>query len=359
VVVSLGLAVLAALGTATILERRSPRATRVLVALACAAILAEGWRVPVPLSDVNPEGEPTRRQAYSLIQRYAPGAILELPIADSSYLTAPVATVTAQLAYQYATLWHGRPIVNGTSGFASPLVRLFQGPGSPFVFDRPTAATPDSTYSLLGGIEGVRRLGVRSIVIHVEDYFLHDVGRRVADEIRGVPGLVLAARRFGSTIVLFLNESTAPEVSFDGNPRRIAPLVPGAASIHPSALPLALDGDLATRWASSQPQRGSEWVEIRLDRPRDVAGLRMSMGRYVEDYPRRLVVESLAPGRPPVVLFDGSVVPELIGAIVRDGDVVQIDLALPANQSERLILRQTGASDHVRWSLPELALWER
>jgi hypothetical protein len=53
------------------------------------------------------------------------------------------------------------------------------------------------------------------------------------------------------------------------------------------------------------------------------------------------------------------VVPELIGAIVRDGDVVQIDLALAANQSERLILRQAGASNHRQWSLPELALWER
>jgi len=83
------------------------------------------------------------------------------------------------------------------------------------------------------------------------------------------------------------------------------------------------------------------------------------MGRYVEDYPRRLVVESLAPGRPPVVLFDGSVMAELIGGIVGDRDVVQIDLALPVNQSERLVLRQEGASNYRQWSLPELALWER
>lgn len=359
VVVSMGLAVLAALATAIVLERRSARASRIFVALVCAAVLAEGWRVPVRLWDFNPDGEPARRQAYSYLRRYSPGAILELPIADYSYQRVPVANATPQMVSQYATLWHGHPIVNGTSGFKSPLVELFQGLASPFLYELQTAATPHPTYSLLAGIEGVRRLGVRCIVIHVEDYADHDVGRRAAAEIRGVPGLVLVSRQFGSTIVLFLAESTTPAVLFDGNPRRIAPLVLSAASDEPSTLPLALDGDLATRWTSGQLQRGSEWVEVRLDRPRDVAGLRMSMGSYVEDYPRRLIVESLAPGRPPVVLFDGSVVPELIGAIVRASDVVQVDLALPVNRSERLILRQAGASDHRQWSLPELALWER
>jgi hypothetical protein len=85
----------------------------------------------------------------------------------------------------------------------------------------------------------------------------------------------------------------------------------------------------------------------------------MSMGSFREDYPRRLIVESHGGGHPPVVLFDGSVVPELIEAIVRDSRVSQIDLALPANRSERLVLRQAGASDHRQWSIPELALWER
>jgi hypothetical protein len=331
----------------------------VFVAIAGAAILAEGWRVPVRLWDFNPEGEPARRQAYAHVERYARGAVLELPIALYSYPRVPVANATPQMVYQYATLWHGRPIVNGVSGFTSPLVDLFQGNASPFLFELSTAATPNPTYSLLAGIEGVRRLGVRCVVIHVDDYADHDVARRAAEQIRSVPGLVTGSSQFGTTIVLFLSESAATPVSFDGHPRRIAPLALSAASTDPAGLLLATDGHLATRWGSGQLQNGSEWVEIRLDRERDVAGLRMSMGSFREDYPRRLIVESHGGGHPPVVLFDGSVVPELIEAIVRDSRVSQIDLALPANRSERLVLRQAGASDHRQWSIPELALWER
>jgi hypothetical protein len=359
VVVSMGLAVLAALATTIVFDRRSARASTVFVAIVGAAVLAEGWRVPVRLWDFSPEGESARRQAYAHVERYARGAVLELPIAIYSYPRVPVANATPQMVYQYATLWHGRPIVNGVSGFTSPLVDLFQGNASPFLFELPTAATPNPSYSLLAGIEGVRRLGVRCVVIHVEDYADHDVGRRAAEQIRSVPGLVTAVSQFGGTIVLLLSESTAAPVSFDGNPRQIVPLALSAASDDPAGLLLATDDHLTTRWGSGQLQQGSEWVEVRFDRTRDVAGLRMSMGSFREDYPRRLIVESHADGRPPSVLFDGSVVPELIGAIVRDSRVVQIDLALPANRSERLILRQAGASDHRQWSIPELALWER
>jgi hypothetical protein len=359
VVVSLGLAVLAALAVTTLFDRRSRRASRAFVAIACVAILAEGWRVPVRLWDFDPTGEPTRRQAYAHVERYAQGAVLELPIAIYSYPRVPVANASPQMVYQYATLWHGHPIVNGVSGFTSPLVELFQGNASPFLFELSTAATPRPTYSLLAGIEGVRRLGVRCVVLHVDDYADHDVGRRAAAEIRAVPGLVTAAAQFGSTIVLFLSESSETTVSFDGTLRRIAPLALSAASHDPAGLLLATDNHLTTRWGSGRLQQGSEWVEVRFDRSRDVAGIRMSLGTYREDYPRRLIVESHGDGRAPAVLFDRSVVPDLITAIVRDSRVVQIDLALPSNRSDRIVLRQAGASDHRQWSIPELAMWER
>lgn len=349
VVVSLCLAVLGSLGAAMILERRSVRRRVAITLLLCVAVLAEGW-APIRLAAFDPGAIPGRREAAAWLAHSAPGAVLVLPICNESFIKIPVANETPEMTYQYETLWHGHPLVNGTSGYESPLSSFFQGVASPF---------GRGEDFLLDGVEAVRRLGVRYVVVQIEDYYDQSIGQRVVDRLQRVPGLLTARRQFGLTAVLSLAPSDTRGPSHDDRSGPIAPIVPSAASEQGSTLPLALDGRMDTRWTTAQRQTGSEWVEIAFDRSRDVAGLRLAMGTAVEDYPRRLVVESLAAGRAPVVVFEGSVLPELVEGLVRSRETTAIDLVLSPNRSEGLRLRQTGHSRARRWSIAELALWER
>jgi hypothetical protein len=125
-------------------------------------------------------------------------------------------------------------------------------------------------------------------------------------------------------------------------------------------LALALDGDLESRWISGQPQTGDEWLRVELDRPRDVANVRLGLTRRsFGDYPRRLVIECSEDGETYSVLHDGSVLPRFVLQIVRGGQITPIDITLPPNRTTVLRIRQTGRTRTWFWAIHELDLHER
>src|SRR5439155_50123 len=122
--VVLALAVLAAFGVAILVNRvRAPHRTFVVGALA-ALILAEGWAAPIRTASFDAVGEPADRDAYAYLAAAPQGAVLEMPLG----LPDPA----PELKYQYMTLLHRHPLVNGRSGYESPLFKLLHGNDSVF-----------------------------------------------------------------------------------------------------------------------------------------------------------------------------------------------------------------------------------
>src|SRR4029077_10444923 len=80
-----------------------------------------------------------------------PGIVLPLPLRTNQF---------QELHYEYATLFHGHPLVNGFSGWSTPLQELLRQPWMPIYDYARFAAT----------VRMFRSIGVRYIVVHATDY---------------------------------------------------------------------------------------------------------------------------------------------------------------------------------------------
>ncbi len=353
VVVLLAIAVLAGAGVARLLEILSPRLRWATMAIVAALVLLEGDGGALPLAFLTPHGRPDRA-AYEWIRDHEPGPLLELPAdqADGGLRT---------FQYQFQTLVHRRPIVNGASGYQSALQAFVGGPASPLAdFDRFGDA-----------LRMLRALGVRNIVVHPDAYADRDLAEATLDRLRrdreqtsetaAFPGLVVFRLAPWRSDAGANGDAAPPAAAEPREPRAIAAASFRAEASHNSdALGRAFDGDLETRWLTGTRQAGDEWMAIALDRPRDVARVRILTSlRSLGDYPRELIVEVAEGPEPFRPLYRGTVVVQLGQGLVRDPLRGPIDIWLPPNRSARLRIRQVGQTRTWFWAVDELSLWER
>jgi hypothetical protein len=341
IIVIAALSVLVALGVDW-LSRRVSRRFQPLVLVACVAMLvADGWATPISTVAYSARGRPEDRGIAFWLADRAPGAVLHLPILPAG---------EQLLDYQFMTLVHRHPIVNGFSGYVTPLVEVLGSASSPLAdFDH----FPST-------IRMIRSLGVRYVMVHPGDYDAGAVGARVPDRIvaafRDSPQVTKAAGLPG--VAAFELAAWNPE------PER-APLAPiPARELSVSASESAdrirnlFDGNRDTRWmAGMAGQDGSSWLRIQLPRRVDVARVEIQIAeRSINDYPRVLRIEGEDAAGRPQVLYDDSPYPELAAAIVRDGRYPPLVISLPHNDTAVLWLRQT-APVRAWWSIHELRLW--
>jgi hypothetical protein len=339
VVVQVALAVLAGFGAAWILDRFRPPSRRVALGVLALVIVAEGWAAPIPTAAFSPGGERPDRAAYAYLRTLPAGAAIELPTSLVQF--------EQEFLYQYMTLAHGHRVVNGHSGYLTPLITFLGGGHSPLN----EVEHVDEALAMLRGI------GVRYAVIHralfedgsVADAWLAAVNRRTPQ--------VLEARLFGDTTVASLAPADPPP---SAPAVRLVP--PGAirarASQSPERLPFLFDGDPDSRWLSGDHQRGDEWIELAFDRPRNVRVVRMTLAsRSFGDYPRDLAIDATeGPGTRR--LFRGPVLAQFARGLIADGTYPRIEIALPENRAQSLQLQQLGTTHSFYWSIHELELGE-
>ena len=121
--------------------------------------------------------------------------------------------------------------------------------------------------------------------------------------------------------------------------------------------PLAIDGDLATRWPGHGPQRPGMHLEIDLGRPSLVSGVRLDAGEFVHDFPRGLRVEARGEAGAWVAV---SELPHtyrglsLRGGHVHLGPESVVEVRFAPVETSGLRIVQTGTSERFDWSVAEL-----
>jgi hypothetical protein len=343
VVVVMALSVLAALGISRLTARLQTNARLLAAVLLAAAVFGEGWAVPLRMAPFDPHGRPGDRAGYRWLAQQPPGAAIELPI--------PEWAIAPTLTYQYATLSHGHPIVNGYSGYGSSLQEFLGGAASPLNdLDRMDAA-----------LEALRAVDVRYVLVHPGDFADAKMGADTASAIRARPALATEAFRSDAVIAFRLQDA-------DESSRIVAPSGHRlhVADFHPDAsdavdrLPLAFDGDLDTRWLTGRPQNGDEWITIAFDRTRDVSAVELqTAARSFGDYPRELVVESADENGARRLLYRASTLVPYIRTLAQGRPDPALVVGLPGNRTRTLTIRQTGRTRRWFWSIHELMIYER
>jgi hypothetical protein len=273
--------------------------------------------------------------------------VLELPIV--AWGASPT------LTYQFGTLTHGHPIVNGYSGYGSSLQEWLGGGGSPL---------HDLAY-LDRSLAALRAVGIRFIVIHPDDYDEPSAGQATLAALGDQRDQIVARHDFGRVAVFQLKEP-GPNIEAAPESPAVAGLRPiGLEDLHVTAsqaqdrVAALTDDNLDTRWVSGKSQDGTEWIRIDFDQPATVERLQLRIARRTYgDYPRVMQVDAIRPDAQTVTLFVGDVIVPLTQAIITNGAYPAIDLALPPEQAVALVIRQRG-STRTWWSVHELALWER
>ena len=208
-------------------------------------------------------------------------------------------------------------------------------------------------------LDAWRAVGIREVRVDLSAFADRAAGEQLHALIHAETERVSREEHRGAVTRFFLREP-APANGADS-----IQLVPvGGMTVTASAataeVPHLTDRDVMTRWTSGRQQQGDEWIRIAFDRPRHVARVRLELERRnYGDYPRGMRIESVR-DEAVTTLFDGSALTAYAFGLLRGPlRTAAADIDLPANRSDAIVIRQTGATRVWYWSVHELAVWER
>ncbi len=348
VIVALALAVVGSAGAAWVLARLRPRLAVLATLIVGAGIVLDGYGGPPGMVPFD-ASQSDRAGLNAWIASGPEGGVLELPV-------VPFAFLPLTLTYQYNTLLHHHPIVNGYTGYGYGFQDYLSDWGSPLI----------QRDEIGGVLRGLRSINVRYLVLHRDISLLRpELGWPDPDGLMAAidraSGQVEDRRQFGAATAWRLQPPDAtPPVDEQGLKAISAGEFRATASANPELVRLAFDGNINTRWHSGKPQSGTEWMRLVFTRDVDIGRLVFTtLPAGIGNHPRELIVESESADGVRTTLFAGSVMPQIIGSVAfgREGTPVVIDV--PSNRTRTLWLRQAGHTASWYWTVPELALFER
>ena len=289
-----------------------------LAAVVVAGVLVDSWIGEIALRPL-----PARLQALESLPERA--VVMELPLGDTN----------EDVAAMYRAMYHRRQLVNGYSGFfprSYDVLRRGLELRDPQMFDAVAASGP--------------------VVVAVDAQ--RDDGSRWSKELAARPGTVVLGAESGRRLYSLIGGGPPlPEIDPASRPLHVQS---ATASVANAKLALALDGDPATRWESG-PQRGLEVVTVDLGSTRTVDGLTMTLGRYLLDFPKMLVIETSVDGAEWSKQWEGATaVYAFVAALHRPGDV-PLAFALPHVPARLVRLRQLGQDPVLYWTIFELTVF--
>jgi hypothetical protein len=340
VIAILGLSVLASYGASLVVTRVPPRMRAPIVAVLLAGVIADGWAVPIPTVAYEPRGRLEDRAIVEWLRAMPAGPVLHLPLMTAQF---------QELHYQYATLFHGHPMINGFTGWASPLQELLRHPRSPiYDYDR-----YPSTVAML------RSLGVRYVFVHPGDYNITQLANgELKETIDGFrrSGQLAGEKRLFDVYAFELMPFPRTETA-----DALTPIPAGQFQVDVSQqkgrAEFLVDGDNDSRWIGSQD--GSSVITAQFAAPRDVARVELQLAqRSLMEYPRDLQIDAEDRDGRSRTLYRGSPYPEFFVGFLRDRSYPSIRIDLPHNETVALHVREIASYDSW-WSVHELRLWQR
>jgi hypothetical protein len=291
-------------------DRLSGRARRVVIALAIAGLLIDGWPrefrvLSAPALRPSPPGVTAR---------------LDLPINDEA---------DARALYQQ--MFDPVPLFNGFSGYFAPhyyAMRMLLEETDPRVLPLLAARGP---------------IGV--VVDHAGD---PDGAMRKF--VLSTPGATVERmeREWSSyRVPLAVAVQDLPDER--GVPLRIKSL---STFPKPPDAGLALDGSLRTRWSGGAQEKPAEAI-IELEQPDRVGQVVIPLGGYVTDFPARLEIDVSRDGVEWQAAWSGSTALQAYFAALRHPREMPLVFELNKDSVRFIRLRQTGTGKHD-WSIPEL-----
>ncbi len=315
--VVLCLAVAAALAFARFTASLSPRVRSLLTAVCAAAVIAESWPAITLATAATP---------IAALQRSdLAGPVIELPLGES-WLDAPA---------QFRGIAHGRPVVNGYSGYAPPHYRLLS------IALRLNDG--DVLYGLTSKTPLVAVLNQREEI---------DRWRALVEGQRGE-----FVTKDGQFEVFRLPLDSRPVARDSDSPLPIRSI---EASADPEGVARMLDGNVDTIWNSLKVQAGGEFIVVDLGSNRSVASIRLTSGPFIADYPRRLAIDCAADGvdtwEP---CWKGSIAGLLLRSLLDNPAGAAASIPLERDGVRRIRVTQTAVDPMNGWSIAEIAILGR
>ncbi len=331
------LAILAAVGTARILERlrsRSPGRVRspVLAAVALPALVVlEHLSIPLPLTPV-PAGEDVPAVHRWLAEREDDPAIVFFP-----------ARIPLEYPRVLFSTHHWRRMVNGFSGYA------------PYLYVELAERSPEFPSPAL--VADLRALGVDLVAVETASY---PPARRkqILARIGKLEWAVDGLRPLGNFDGVRVYElSAAADPATLGPPAEPPPSAPierdgwSVRAEPPERAASAVDGDPVSCW--SAPMRPGALFRVDLGARRRIGGIVLRTGESPLGYPRRFRVEVSRDGRSWRRIARESRFHPPLSAFVEPLDM-RVEIPLPATTTRHLRIVQERRRDELAWVICEL-----
>jgi hypothetical protein len=310
--VTLCLAVIGAMVFARLTEKLG-RMRLVAAAVVAFGVLADTWMSAMPLADTPKPFAALGCGAAS------DGPIIELPLGD----------VYADVAAMYRQMTHGRPIANGYSGYFPPHYAALR------------------FGLMLREHDVLTRLAARGVSDIMVDRGSDSDGRW-DKYVASHPQAALVCAEGKQS--LYRVTPTAPAAVPAGMPLPITVIRP---NVNEAAVAAMTDRDLTTRWESG-PQSDRTAIEVDVGGVRTVAGVDLLLGRFVEDFPRGLIIEASNDGQTWREVWKGrSAGLAFVGAFEAPRDV-PLRYRFAPTSTRLLRMKLTENDDTYYWSIAEI-----
>ncbi|MEO5741236.1 MAG: discoidin domain-containing protein [Vicinamibacterales bacterium] len=311
--VTLCLAVIGAIVFARLTERLG-RMALLAAGIVAFGILADTWMAAMPLAE-TPKTFPALKCAQD------GGPIVELPL---GYTYPDVAAMYRQMS-------HGRPLVNGYSGYFPPHYAALR-------FGL-TLRDHDVLTELAAR-------GVTNVIVDREP----DPDGRWDNYVASYPQAMLVCTEGKQSLYRLSPVEAVKRSAATGTPIPIAVIRP---NVNEGAATAMTDQDRTTRWESG-PQSNRTAVEIDLGGTRTVAGIDLLLGPFVEDFPRGLLIEVSEDGESWREVWQGGSAGLAFAGAFESPREVPLRYRFPPTPARMLRMKLTKNDDTYYWSIAEM-----
>jgi len=332
-----GLAVLAGMAIARY-ERwdRSPGRRRAVLAATGFVLLAESISVPVPLAPVPEAGSAS--SIYEEVRRLPGNTVLvELP------MPLPANPKATEAVYMFHSLYHGKRLLNGYSGFIPPAAVISNLAMNNF----------PSQLSL----DYLEALGVDYVLVHCRG-FRPRTGQVMTEMLVQFPLRIQLVAQYGNDYLyrLRLGGSAVRKAAADEDVGARSLWV-GWAGRNTSRTKLAFDRDLETGWSTDGPQRPKDFFLLDLGQMERFDRLELFLNRRPLEFPRGFTLSVSPDNREWTVVADCPIhFPILRAEMIERFEEYKTEVEFDPVSARYLKIYAATAHPTRPWSIQEIAL---